>query len=58
MVNLYTRVILQELSCIIGLPVVFANKFTYYLADAKLALVAYSQLLVITNNLNPASCLA
>ena len=57
-VSLYTRVILQETSCIIGLSVVFANKFTYCLADAKSALVACSQLLVITNNLNLAGCLA
>ena len=56
-VRLYTGVILQELSCIIGLPVVLANKFIYCLADAKLAFVACSQLLVVTNKLNPASCL-
>ena len=54
-VRLYTGVILQ--ACIIGLPVVLANKFIYCLADAKLALVACSQLLVVTNKLNPASCL-
>ena len=56
-VSLYTRVILQELSCIIGLPVVFANKFIYC-SDSKSALVACSQLLVVINNLNPAGCLA
>ena len=36
----------------------FANKFIYGLADAKSAIVACSQLLVVTNNLNPAGCLA
>ena len=43
---------------VLGLAVVFANKFIYCLADSKLALVACSQLLVVTNNLNPAGCLA
>ena len=52
-VSLCTRVILQELPCIIGLPIVFANKFINCLADAKSALVACSQLLVVTNHLNP-----
>ena len=41
-VSLYTRVILQKLSCIIGLPVVFANIFIYCLSGAKMALVACS----------------
>ena len=54
--RLYTGVILQELSCIIGLPVVLANKFIYCLADAKLALVACSQLLVVTNYKQIESC--
>ena len=31
--------------------------FIYCLADAKSALIACSQLLVVTNNLNPADCL-
>ena len=57
-VSLYTRVILQKLSYIIGLPVIFANEYIYCLLDAKSALVACSQLLVVTNNLNPAGCLA
>ena len=36
----------------------FANEFIYCLADAKSALVACSQLPVVTNNFNPAGCLA
>ena len=42
----------------LGLPIVFANKVIYCLADSISAPVACSQLLVVTNNLNPAGCLA
>ena len=42
---------------VLGLPVVFANELIYCLADPKSALVACSQLLVVTKNSNPGGCL-
>ena len=54
----FIQVLYYSSYCVLGLPIVFANKFLYSLADPKSALASCSQLLVVTNNLNSAGCLA